>query len=90
MLTGDTITDEQIRELQAEAEKIVCGSSPYHLVFPKRERPGVELLFAATYALGEDRWIAGYRIDVAPGHERVYRDEGRRYCAEILNTRITP
>lgn len=86
-LTAETITDDQLRDLQREAQKIVAESSPYHLVFPIRERPGVELLYASTYALGEnDVYLVGYTIAVPPGKEQAeYIQEGRRYCAELLN-----
>lgn len=87
MITADTITDEQLVALQCEAENIVRRSSNYELIFPMRDRSGVELLFASTFALGEDRYIAGYRVHAPHGHEKEYRDEGRRYCAEILNAR---
>jgi hypothetical protein len=86
-MTADTITEDQIRALKAEAAKIVFASGPYALIFPIRERPGVELLYAATYALGEeDPWVAGYEIILPPGASRdEYIAEGRRYCAEFLN-----
>ena len=86
-LTADTITEDQLRHLQREAVKIVAESSPYHLVFPMRDRPGVELLYASTYALGEDDvYYVGYTIAVPPGKEKAeYVQEGRRYCAELLN-----
>jgi hypothetical protein len=88
-LTGETITDEQIRELQTEAIKLICESSPYHLVFAMRERPGVELLYASTYALGEnDVYYVGYTVAIPPGAPKAnYIAEGKRYCAEFLNAR---
>lgn len=88
MITAETITTEQLRELQSQASAIVSQSSPYHLVFPKRERPGVELLYASTYALGEERFLVGYEIVIPPGGSKdEYANEGRRYCAAILNAR---
>jgi hypothetical protein len=88
-VTAETITDEQLRELQREAIKKIAGSSPYHLVLPLRERPGVELLYASTYALGEnDVWYVGYTVAVPAGAPKAnYIAEGKRYCAELLNLR---
>lgn len=87
MLTAETVTDVQLRALQTKAAKDVANSSPYHLVFPLRQRPGVELLYAATYALGEERdWLVGYEIKLPDGADKAeYVAEGRRYCAEFLN-----
>lgn len=85
MITAANITVEQLRELQEKAIATVAGSSPYHLLWPMRERPGVELLYATTYALGEERFLCGYDIAFPGGKREEYVAEGRLYCAELLN-----
>lgn len=89
MITADTINDEQLGALREEAIAAICKAGPYALLLPLRERPGVELLYAATYALGElDKWFVGYTIALPDGASQdEYIREGRRYCAEFLKLR---
>ncbi len=76
MLTADTITDEQIRELL----EMVVGASPR---FIDNDR----IVKIACLALGKFGWHHGVDCRVAPGHERATMDMARASCAKLLNTR---
>jgi hypothetical protein len=74
VITAETITDEQIRDIRRNA-----------LVTSPRFVDEDRVIRAATNALGESRWFAGVDCRIPHGHEARYVREAWARCAEILN-----
>ncbi len=73
MLTADTITDEQIRELATmewSSHAETCNN-----------------IRAAAHALGHSGIFDGVDCRMSHGNEAMHIREGRARCAEILNAR---
>jgi hypothetical protein len=74
VITADTITDEQIRELRDAAVSTGDGNT----------------VRMAVLALGSSGYYEGWDCRVATGHERMSIDMGRAYCAHKLNAPQPP
>jgi hypothetical protein len=79
MLTADTITDEQIRELRDNAAK-TSGAE-------RISNPNAMIIRDSCWALGDSCWFAGIDCRIPHGLEAVYGRDARARCAEILNAR---
>lgn len=79
MLTADTITDEQIREL---FDELVHHSAP----ISRSSRHIFDIKFAAN-ALGIGAIVEGVDCRMPHGLHAEFARRGRARCAEILNAR---
>lgn len=77
-VTADTITDEQIREIQTQA----LANWAVH-----RLNPSATVIRDTCWALGDSCVIAGIDCRMPHGLEAVYGRDARARCAAIINAR---